>query len=98
MEQHPAFGLLGREVQDRISEREGIVDSICFDLYGCVLASFAPTKLNEKGERLPALWYDIKQLKVINPIPVIKPPDYSPVEEPVKDPAKEPAKEEGVFA
>jgi hypothetical protein len=46
MQKH--LSLLGHRVKDRISGSTGVVDSICFDLYGCVQATInqelMPTK------------------------------------------------------
>ena len=57
-----AFELLGRPVKDAISGLEGICDSICFDLYGCIQACFRPSGLTDKGELKESRWYDIKRL------------------------------------
>jgi hypothetical protein len=73
---HASFNLLGRPVRDVITGAEGICDSICFDLYGCIQACFRPAGLNEKGEHKPSCWYDVKRLQPIGE-PVMAVPDFS---------------------
>lgn len=72
---HTAFSLLGRNAKDVVTGEEGIVDSIAFDLYGCVQASFAP-KRNDKGEFNAGRWLDIKRLRVQNKIPIMDVPNF----------------------
>lgn len=55
--------LLGFKAKDRVSGIEGVITSICFDLYGCVQALLtAPAVDNErKGNDY---WYDVQRLEV----------------------------------
>ena len=81
---HKSFELLGRRVLDIVTEFEGICDSICFDLYGCIQASVRPTGLTKEGEPKPAHWYDIKRLKPIGksvmPVPDFSVPEIGPAD------------------
>jgi hypothetical protein len=74
---HPSFKLLGHNVKDIVTGTEGVCDSICFDLYGCIQASVRPPGLNDKGEPKLACWYDVKRLKTTTTTPVMDVPDFS---------------------
>lgn len=75
---HPAMDLLGCKVQDKITKHQGIVDSVCFDLYGCIQASVRGFILEDKdGKVLPGHWFDIKRLIVLDDTPVMEVPDFS---------------------
>lgn len=79
---------LGREVQDKVTGFRGIVDSICFDLYGCVQCSVRPRVVVKDGkqEMTDARWHDYHRLTVITGDPVMKQPtfdyDRGPAEKP----------------
>jgi hypothetical protein len=73
---HKSFELLGRRARDVITGLEGVIDSICFDLYGCIQASLRPDGFTDKGEVKPAHWYDIKRL-VASGDPLMPVPDFS---------------------
>jgi len=61
MEKH--FEMLGRTYTDVITGVTGIVDNLCFDLYGCVQASLREKK--KKDGTLPeARWFDVTRLKL----------------------------------
>lgn len=54
--------LLGTTMQDVVTGIKGMVDSVCFDAYGCVQASLRePVK--KDGTLAPGSWFDIKRLK-----------------------------------
>lgn len=73
---HKSFELLGRPVRDVVTKLEGICDSICFDLYGCIQASVRPQGLTKDGEFKPSHWYDVKRLKATGKA-VMDVPDFS---------------------
>ena len=56
--------LIGFRAKDKISGLEGVIDSVCFDLYGCVQASLAPAA--KDGECPPGRWFDVQRLQVSN--------------------------------
>lgn len=74
---HPHFKFLGRKVRDVVTEIEGVCDSICFDLYGCIVASVRPNGVTDKHEPKVAHWFDAKRLIVLNDTPVMTLPDFS---------------------
>ena len=56
--------LLGCNAKDRITDLEGVIESVCFDLYGCIQASIKPTKLDKDGCIQDGYWVDVTRLKV----------------------------------
>jgi hypothetical protein len=74
---HKSFDLLGHRVRDVITNLEGVCDSICFDLYGCIQGSVRPSGYTENGEMKPAHWYDVKRLIVISTAPLMPVPNFS---------------------
>lgn len=66
--------LLGLKVRDRVSNMEGIVTSVSFDLYGCVQC-IVDHGHDDKMER-KAHWYDHKRLEVLNQTPVMEQPSF----------------------
>lgn len=85
---------LGLRAKDRVTDLEGVVVSISFDLYGCVQAVLNPG-LDKDGKQREQTWYDIARLVMVNDTPVMRPPDYhnsaSPVAQGLKGPAEKPA-------
>jgi hypothetical protein len=75
MKQH--FDLLGMHVRDQITGLDGVVESICFDLYGCVQASVRRNGLDKDGKLHESYWFDVKRLVVKSKTPVMEPPDFS---------------------
>ena len=80
--------LLGLKVSDIITGTEGIVDSVCFDLYGCVQAAIN-TGLDKDGKRMENHWFDVKRLRVLSGVPVMDRPDFGL---PEAGPADKPAR------
>lgn len=68
--------LLGQVMEDRVTGIKGMVDSVCFDAYGCVQASLRP-RATKDGELKDGRWFDVKRLKKagdrLMPVPVIPP-------------------------
>ncbi len=67
--------LLGLKVRDRVTGMEGIVSSVCFDLYGCIQAAMNPG-LDKDGKQRDQYWYDISRLLVLSDEPVMVQPDF----------------------
>ncbi len=70
------IGLLGLLVQDKVTAFKGVVESVSFDLYGCIQATVRPTKLDEKGQISDSRWFDVARLKVVNNKPVMEVPNF----------------------
>lgn len=66
---------LGIRVQDKITEFDGIVVSVAFDLYGRIQALINLGR-NEDGVLNESQWFDINSLKVVSTIAVMPRPNY----------------------
>jgi len=73
MEKH--VSLLGYRGKDKITGFEGVVDSVCFDLYGCIQVSLKP-RMNEKGEVSNGYWFDVNRLKITSKKLIVNAPDF----------------------
>ena len=56
--------LLGYTVADRVSGYTGVVESISYDLYGCIQAVVRPP-VNEKNEIPEGRYLDCKRLSIL---------------------------------
>ncbi len=57
--------IMGHKAKDVVTGFEGVVDSICFDLYGCVQASINGG-LDKEGKFKDGRWFDVKRLKILS--------------------------------
>jgi hypothetical protein len=69
------FSLLGFKVRDVVTGFEGVVESICLDLYGCVQA-VVRAPVTEKGELVDGRWFDVKRLTALSAEPVMAVPAF----------------------
>jgi hypothetical protein len=74
MQKH--MSLLGMHVKDQITNLDGVVESVCFDLYGCVQASVRRTGIDKDGKLYEGYWFDVKRLVVKSTKPVMAVPDF----------------------
>ena len=70
------LNLLGHKVKDKVSDFEGVVISISFDLYGCIQADVRPTTLNKDNGFIMGSWLDVSRLKVLTKKPLMDVPNY----------------------
>lgn len=84
--------LLGLFVKDRVTGFEGVVSSVCFDLYGCIQAFVSPG-VDKDGKKQDGHWFDVNRLKVESEKPIMDRPDfdYGPIAEGRHGPADKPA-------
>lgn len=75
MEQLKDMHLLGLKVRDRVTGFEGVVASVCYDLYGCIQAVVSPAV--KDGELKDGRWFDVKRLEVLDTVPVMELPDFA---------------------
>jgi hypothetical protein len=68
--------LLGMRVRDKVTNFEGIVVSVSFDLYGCIQAIIHPG-LDKDGKMADQLWFDVNRLIIISDYSVMKCPDFN---------------------
>lgn len=59
-----ALDILGYVAKDKITGFEGVVESLAFDLYGCVQVALKPTTTKEDGTIKDGMWFDINRLEV----------------------------------
>ena len=57
--------LLGFKVRDRVTGFTGIVESISWDLYGCIQAVVRPP-VDDKGAMPDGKWCDVLRLEVLD--------------------------------
>lgn len=83
--------LLGYRAEDKITGFKGVVDSISFDLYGCIQASLRPP-MDSKGEIPTGHWFDLTRLDVDPTARVIEAPNFEEgyIAEGKKGPAEKP--------
>ena len=72
---HKTLGLLGLRAKDRITGLEGIITSVCHDLYGCVQASLH-SGLDKDGQPANQHWYDVNRL-IVSDSRVMNPPEIT---------------------
>ena len=70
------LSLLGLKVRDRVTGAKGVVDSVSFDLYGCVQCGLNPG-LDKDKKQLDCKWYDVSRLEIVDKEPVMDTPDFS---------------------
>ena len=72
-----SINLLGCRAKDLISGGNGIVTSICFDLYGCIQVIITPGKVGKDGKEVPSIgWIDINRARITNNKKIMKLPDF----------------------
>ncbi len=69
------LSLLGLKAKDVVTGKEGVIDSISFDLYGCIQASMNPG-LDKDKKQMDYMWFDVSRIKVLKKTPVMEQPDY----------------------
>lgn len=84
--------LLGLKAKDKITGLEGVIDSVCFDLYGCIQASVKPVKLDDEGKIRDGYWVDVTRLEIKSGKRVMEVPNFNEgyVAEGKKGPADKP--------
>ena len=85
------LGLLGLQVEDRVTGFTGVVVSVSFDLFGCIQAVVRPAKTAE-GKLEDSHWFDIARLRVTGSAPVMEVPnfDFGDVAKGLHGPAEKP--------
>lgn len=73
-----AFGMLGHTGKDVVTGFEGTIDSICFDLYGCVQIALNPG-MDKENKKKDSYWFDVKRIG-ISGATVLDPPKYLEIE------------------
>ncbi len=75
----PNLGFLGLKCRDKVTGIEGIVESISFDLYGCIHGCLRPYGMKkDTSEPHDARWYDVIRLEILDRTPVLPVPAFGP--------------------
>lgn len=67
--------LLGCRCRDRITDIEGTITHVGFDLYGCIQAIVHPGK-SEPTKAAETLWMDLNRLEVFGGEKIMEPPTF----------------------
>ncbi len=67
--------LLGYKAKDKVTGFKGVIDSVCFDLYGCVQLCLKPG-INKDGKMPTSFWFDVTRLKINTGKRVVDFPDF----------------------
>ncbi|HCF1829040.1 hypothetical protein KUU78_06790 [Pseudomonas aeruginosa] len=70
------LSILGYRARDRVTGFEGVVTSVCFDLYGCIQVVLNPG-IRDDGKIGEQLWFDINRLIVAENKPRVMAPQTS---------------------
>lgn len=68
--------LIGLRARDLVTRLEGVVTSVCFDLYGCVQICLTPGINDKDGKLGEQYWFDFKRIEILNKTPVMPVPSY----------------------
>ena len=66
---------LGLKAIDKVTGFKGVIDSIAFDLYGCIQASLKPD-IDKDGKIRESYWFDIARLRITSKETVMNPPNF----------------------
>jgi len=83
--------LLGQKAKDKVTGFKGVIDSVCFDLYGCIQVLIAP-EVKDDNKKGDSYWYDVNRVTILSKKPVMNVPnfDYGDISEGKKGPAHKP--------
>ena len=70
-----ALKILGCKAKDVVTGASGVVTSVSFDLYGCIMVWLTPSEQAKQKEKAEGSWYDFKRIEVSGK-PVMKQPDF----------------------
>ena len=67
--------LLGFKAKDKVTGFTGVIDSVCFDAYGCIQASLKPP-MNKDGQIPDGFWFDVTRLEIDTKKRVVEMPNF----------------------
>jgi len=67
--------LLGYKVKDKVTGFKGVIDSVSFDIYGCVQVCIKP-KMQKDGEVPQGYWFDVTRLEIDQKSRVVDMPNF----------------------
>jgi hypothetical protein len=83
------ISMLGLKARDRVTGFSGVISSVSFDLYGCVLAILTPAA-GADGKAGESHWFDVKRLAVVDRERVMDAPVFPAVAGTERGPAERP--------
>lgn len=71
--------LLGLKAKCKVTGYEGVIESLSYDLYGCVQAALRPPAHSKDGETKlgDGRWFDVKRVEILDRTPVMGVPDFT---------------------
>jgi len=69
------INLLGYKAKDKVTGFAGTIDSVCFDLYGCVQCSLRP-QIDKDGKIPDGHWFDVTRLSIDTTERVVDMPNF----------------------
>lgn len=87
------LNILGYRIKDKITLMEGVAQSVCFDLYGCIQVCIN-LGIDKDGKLKDSYWLDVNRIEIISETRVMEPPsfEFGQVAEGNHGPANKPAK------
>ncbi len=70
---------LGRFGRDKVTGFQGVVSSVCFDLFGCIQVVLVP-EADKDGKLSDGHWFDIHRIVLGGQERIMDVPDFSPKE------------------
>ena len=67
--------LLGFNAEDKITGFKGVIDSVCFDLYGCIQVSLKPP-IDKEGRIPETYWFDVTRVKINTGKRIVEMPNF----------------------
>lgn len=69
------INLLGYRATDKVTGFSGTIDSVCFDLYGCIQCSLRP-QIDKDGKIPDGHWFDVTRLTIDTDDRVVDMPNF----------------------
>lgn len=67
--------LLGYRARDKVTGFIGVIDSVCFDAYGCIQLCVKPP-MSRNGEVPQGCWFDVTRLEIDTKERVVDMPNF----------------------
>ena len=67
--------LLGFRGEDKITGFCGVIDSVCFDLYGCIQVCLKPP-IDKDGKLPESYWFDVTRIEIDTSNRVVAMPNF----------------------
>jgi hypothetical protein len=85
MNMNKYFHMLGMRAEDRVTGFNGVVTSICFDLYGCIQVLVNPG-MGKDSKLMESHWFDTNRIRLLGEEPVMSQPTFTEDRGPAEKP------------